>query len=156
MSLTDLIQIICGLLGSFGFAILYNIRGKKLIFASLGGFMSWALFVVFSKFINNEPICYLLVAVLISVYSEIFARVLKTPTTTFIIVSLIPLIPGGSLYYTMSSAFSGDVTSFLSKAVITVELASALAIGIIVVTALAQVFNKITQSRDVNKNNEKR
>ncbi len=151
----EMIQILAGLIGSFGFAILYNIRGKKLLFASLGGFLSWGLFVVFSKFIPNEPICYLIVSLLISVYSEIFARVLKTPTTTFIIISLIPLIPGGSLYYTMSSAFSGNMQMFLSKGIITVELASALAIGIILVTAGTQFINKILSNRDVKSNNVK-
>lgn len=149
MTQLEIIQMIAGLIGSFGFAILYNIRGHKLLFASLGGFLSCALFIVFSKFIPSEPICYLIVAILISVYSEIFARVLKTPTTTFIIISLIPLIPGSSLYYTMSSAFSGNTEMFLNKAITTLELASALAIGIILVTAISQFINKIRSNRDV-------
>ncbi|MBQ1965266.1 MAG: threonine/serine exporter family protein, partial [Clostridia bacterium] len=46
------------------------------------------------------------VAFSMSVYAGIMARVLKTPATTFITTSLIPLIPGGSLYYTMAYAFA--------------------------------------------------
>lgn len=130
-----LLQIITGFLGSLGFAILYNIRGKKLITAALGGFMSWSLFLFLGLFIDSEPMRYLIVSMSISLYAEILARVLKTPTTTFIITALIPLIPGGSLYYTMSSAFGGDFDVFLGNAVSTLSLALALAIGVAIIAA---------------------
>ncbi len=143
MTLNEVIQVLMGFIGSAGFAILLNIRGKKFIFASLGGLLSWFLFVLFSKFIPSEPVCYLIVSILISIYAEVLARVLKTPTTSFIIISLIPLIPGSSLYYTMANAFAGDMESFLSKGIITIELAAALALGIILVSAITDFIVKI-------------
>ena len=88
MSKVEILQIITGGIGTVGFAILFNVRGKKLIAAILGGFLSWAAFLLFRMFIGNEPICYFLVSVLISLYSEIMARKLKTPTTTFLMTSL--------------------------------------------------------------------
>ena len=36
-----LIQILMGALGTFGFNILFHIRGRKLLFATLGGVISW-------------------------------------------------------------------------------------------------------------------
>ncbi len=132
------IQIITGFLGSLGFAILYNIRGKKLIAASLGGFMAWALFLLLGLFMDSEPMRYFIVSMSISLYAEILARVLKTPTTTFIITALIPLIPGGSLYYTMSSAFGGNFDVFLRNAVSTLSLALALAIGVAIIATGAR------------------
>lgn len=140
MSYAELLQIITGFLGSLFFAILFNVRGKKLVFASLGGFLSWALFVALKFLTPNEPFRYFLVAVLISVYAEIFARVLKTPTTTFVMSALIPLIPGGSLYYTMSSLLAGTANGFLEKAVHTLELAGALALGIVLTSAITKII----------------
>lgn len=140
MTKTEIIQILAGFVGSVGFAILFNIRGKRLAVTSIGGLASWLIFVVLSWFIPNEPIIYFIVAFVLSAYAEIMARVLKTPTTTFIISSLIPLIPGGSLYYTMAHAFEGNVESFLERAVYTLQLASALALGIIVSTAFAKII----------------
>ena len=67
------------------------------------------------------------------------ARVLKTPTTTFIITGLIPLIPGGSLYYTMTNAFSGNLQTFIEKGLYTLGLAGALAAGIIVTLGIAKI-----------------
>ena len=137
--MTALVQIITGFLGSLGFSILYNVRGKKLIAASLGGFMAWSLFLLLGLFMDSEPMRYLIVSMSISLYAEILARVLKTPTTTFIITALIPLIPGGSLYYTMSSAFGGNFDVFLGNAVSTLSLALALAIGVAIIAAGARL-----------------
>lgn len=133
--MTPLIQILTGFLGSLGFAILYNIRGKKLVAAALGGFMAWSLFLLLGLFMESEPARYLIVSMSISLYAEISARALKTPTTTFIITSLIPLVPGSSLYYTMASAFGGDFEVFLTNAISTLSLALALAIGVAVMAA---------------------
>jgi uncharacterized membrane protein YjjB (DUF3815 family) len=134
------IQILAAFVGTVGFAVLYNIRGVRFVFASLGGLISWSSYLLLNCFLSNEILCYFLVALLISLYSEIMARVLKTPTTTFIIISLIPLIPGSSLYYTMTGAFSGDLAVFASKAAHTLGLAGALAAGIITVAGLARFF----------------
>lgn len=140
--MNPLIQLCAALLGTMGFALLYNIRGIRFVFAALGGFISWLSFLLLSLGIENEILCYFLVALLISAYSEIMARILKTPTTTFIIISLIPLIPGSSLYYTMTSAFSGEPATFLSKGAHTLGLAGALAAGIIIACSAASFFVK--------------
>jgi uncharacterized membrane protein YjjB (DUF3815 family) len=135
---TALIQIISGCIGTVGFGVLFNIRGKKLLFGGIGGFLSWTLYVVFSLFISSEPFVYTLVSIATSIYAEILAVKLKTPTTTFLIISLIPLIPGGSLYYTMAYALGGNLSDFISKAVSTLELAAALSVGIILVLSVAK------------------
>ena len=136
----EILQIVTGLLGSVAFSILFHVRGRKLVFAGLGGFLSWAIFVLLKFLTESEPIRYFLVAILISVYAEILARVLRTPTTTFIMSSLIPLIPGGSLYYTMASLFDGTLDGFLEKGIYTLELSAALALGIVLSGAVARMI----------------
>lgn len=143
----EIIQIISGFVGTLGFAVLFNIRGARFIFGGIGGFLSWLLFVLFSRILPSEPINYFLVAMLISAYAEVMARVLKTPTTTFITISLIPLIPGGSLYYTMAYAFESKTTLFLEKGIYTLKLAAALALGIIITTTATRIFYKFRASR---------
>ena len=146
----EFLQIIMGFIGSLGFAVLFNIRSKRLCFAALGGLLSWGLFVLLSLFLKSEPLNYFLVAFIISIYAEIMARILKTPTTTFITTSLIPLIPGSSLYYTMAYAFKSDANNFFSKAVYTLELASCLALGIIVAVTLVQIITRFKMKKSNN------
>lgn len=145
----ELTQVFTGFIGASGFAILYNIRGKKLLATAFGGFISWSLFLLLEFLFVGEPLRYFFVSVIISVYSEIMARLLKTPTTTFIITSLIPLVPGRALYYTMSNALGGSFESFLKSATTTLKLALALALGVVVVTA----FTNLLKKKNLLKNN---
>lgn len=138
MTSAEIIQVITGCLGALGFSVLFNLRGIRLVTATLGGFLSWFLFVLLSKVIESDVVCYFLVAAAVSLFAEIMSRRLKTPTTTFITAALIPLIPGGSLYYTMASAFDGNMLLFLDKGIHTVKLAAALALGIIITTVLSK------------------
>ena len=142
MTSYEIIQLLTSLIGSRGFGILFNIRGKRLAAAALGGLFSWGLFLFLSRFIASDTINYFIVAAVISLYSEIMARVLKTPATPIATTSLIPLIPGGSLYYTMASALQSDLGGFLEKAVSTLRLAGVLALGVIIVTAMSKVLFK--------------
>ncbi len=142
MNTNEIIQIFSGTVGTACFAVLFNIRGKRLVATLIGGFLSCICFILLNKIIPSEPATYFIVAVIISLYSEIIARVLKTPATPISITALIPLIPGGSLYYTMVSSFEGNFELFLGKAVNTLKIASSFALGIIVVTTLLQLFLK--------------
>ena len=147
MTKTEIIQIFAGFVGTMGFAVLFNIRGIKLFITSLGGFIAWLLFVLLSKCIFSEPIIYFIVALIVSLFAEIMARVIKTPTSTFIITSLVPLIPGSSLYYTMAYAFQQDFESFVQKGIYTLYLAAALALGIIVSTTMTRCYIKMWRKK---------
>ena len=143
MTRAELIQLAAGFIGSLGFALLFNIRGKRLIFASLGGIFSWTLFLLLGNLTGNEPARYFAVALCAAVYAEIMARILKTPTTTFVIISLVPLIPGSSLYYTMSYAIEKDGAAFLARALYTLQLAAALALGVITTAMLTKIVTGV-------------
>ena len=136
----DLMQIFTGFLGSLGFSVLFHIRGRRLAIASLGGLISWTVFLLLEPLLPGEPVRYFLASAAVTVYAEIFARVVKTPTTTFLVPSLIPLIPGGALYYTMNYALNEQWQSFAAKALYTLELAAALALGIIAMTTLTRMI----------------
>ena len=131
-------------LGTLGFNILFNIRGKKLVLATLGGVISWAVFLALAPFLPGEAIRYFLSAAVITVYGEFMARVEKTPTTTFLVPSIVPLIPGSALYYTMNYALNKQWSQFAQQAFYTIQLALSLAVGIIAVTTVYRIFWSVT------------
>ncbi len=134
--MTAFIQILTGTLGTLGFTVLFHLRGRKLLFSILGGMISWAVFLAFEPLLASEAVRYLISAATITLYAEILARVEKTPTTTFLVPSFIPLIPGGALYYTMNYALNQQWSTFAQQAFYTLQLALSLAVGIIGVTTL--------------------
>ncbi len=136
------VQVLSAAVGSLAFGMLFNLWGKKLLSVTLGGALGWALFLLFARLGMSEALAYFLVALLISLYAEAMARLQKAPATVFVSPSLIPLVPGSSLYYTMAYAFGGDSAKFAEKAVATLILASALAVGVMVAAVLARLLFK--------------
>ena len=134
------LQILMGTLGTFGFNILFNIRGRKLLFATMGGFISWSVFLLLEEAIPSEALRYFISAATITVYGEALARLEKTPTTTFLVPSIIPLIPGSALYYTMNYALGEQWSKFAEQAFYTLQLALSLAVGIIAVTTAVRLL----------------
>ena len=74
----ELISVISAFFGSLGFSIIYNIRGLRIWIPAIGGAVFWAVYLIFLHFINNEFLGFFFVAILITIYSEIWARILKT------------------------------------------------------------------------------
>ena len=42
----EIIQVLASFVGSFGFAVLYNLRGKKLCMAGISGMVSWIAYLI--------------------------------------------------------------------------------------------------------------
>lgn len=125
-------------LATLGFGILFNIKGKNLFFASLGGVISWVSYKMFINLNFYNLTALFLSSIIFSTYSEILARVLKTPVTSFVICALIPLVPGGGMYYTMLETIQGNIFKSLETGLNTLSQAGALSIGIIFVSSISR------------------
>lgn len=143
------IQIITAALGSLGFALLYRLRPEHLPLATLGGAFVWGIYLRCLKYTENIFAAAMIATVFCTLYAEIFAKVQKTPATVLLIPSVIPLIPGSALYYTMSSIVQRDLVEAWYYARLTIQFALAIAIGISLVwTIWAVLFQRKNQQQD--------
>ena len=140
-----LLSCLYSLVGCVGFCIGYNLRGWIIPVSALGGAIGWAVFQLFA-FTGNDIGQYFLATIALSVYSEIMARIFKTPVTVFLIVALIPLVPGGGIYYTMEYCINGNISMFIQEGIHTIFITGALAIGILVVSALVRIIRRIRET----------
>lgn len=147
------IEVIAAFISSFAFGIVFNIKGKNLFFAALCGALGWFVYKFSLKLEMTDTTSLFLASLALSIYSEIFARILKTPVTTFVIAALIPLVPGGGMYYTMVEAITGDVMNSLEIGIKTIASAGTLALGIILVSTITKTIIKNKKSNvDMNRN----
>ncbi|WP_288221142.1 threonine/serine exporter family protein [uncultured Clostridium sp.] len=148
-----IIEVIAAFISSFAFGIVFNIKGKNLFFAALCGALGWFVYKLSLKLGITDTTSLFLASLALSIYSEIFARILKTPVTSFVIAALIPLVPGGGMYYTMVEAITGDVMKSLEIGIKTIASAGSLALGIILVSTITKTVIKNKKIKiDVNKN----
>lgn len=149
-----LIKSLYALLATLGFGILFNIKGKNLIFASIGGAITWYVYLLVLNNTGATLAALLIASISAGIYSEIMARILKTPVTIFSICAIIPLVPGGGMYYTMLASVQGNITKFLSTGINTFSSAGAIAVGILVAssfTKLILVAENYIKNKDVKK-----
>lgn len=101
MLLSSLWQIVAACITTFGFGILFHVKGKNLIYTSFAGALSWAIYLFCISRNYGLSFCYFLPSFVLSLYSECIARLEKTNVTSIVVPAMIPLAPGGGIYYTM-------------------------------------------------------
>ena len=142
-----IIQTIAAGLGTIGYALFFNNKKKRIPYVAIGGMITWCVYSFVQSQIDNQFISNCCGAIFATCYSEILARLQKSPATVFLIPTIIPLVPGGSLYYTMSYAVSGNKVLFEQYALFTFQITTGLAVGIIVVSVVLFHYYKIKNFR---------
>lgn len=130
-------------IGCTGYCLLVNMRGKLLFFAPFGSFLCWLIYTLSGKFTGSDIFQCFLATIAVSIYSEVMARTFKAPTTCFQIVAILPLVPGGGIYYTMNYCLNGDIPAFIETGLHTFAVAGSIALGILFVSSFVQLIRKI-------------
>ena len=137
-----ILQLVTAFVGSFAFALLFRVRRERLLPASLGGLLAWGVYLLMGALTDQEVVRYFVASVVLTVYAETLARLVRCPATLFIVTASIPLIPGGSLYKTMEYFMRNDLEAFSRQALTTVLLAVAVAVGMLLPSAIFQLLHK--------------
>lgn len=150
------IEIIYAFFATFFFSIIFNLRGKKIIFSSICGALGWFTLLLAQNAKYSKTASFFIAAIAITIYSEILGKKLKTPVTTALIPGLIPLVPGGGIYYTMYYIVSNEFLAARAKGMETLSITVALSVGIFLVSTFFQIFNKFIKYLAVLKKYSKR
>lgn len=97
----QLIQLASCLVACAGFSLWFHVKGWKILFCAIGGVLTWGVYLFASQYLTDVFLITMIASISCGLYGQIMARVTKTPATIFSTVCLLPLIPGGSLYYMM-------------------------------------------------------
>ncbi|MGL5749422.1 MAG: threonine/serine exporter family protein [Paraclostridium sp.] len=150
---TALTQIIMVVIGSVGIAIYFNVEKSKLPSIVLGGLISWITYVIFMNLTQNIFIATLISAIVVGIYSEIKARILRCPANMFLIPSIVPLLPGGSFYHMMYGVINTDFQGFKEKGFETMMIVLGISIGVVVGFFIFMIiFSKLMNFINIYKN----
>lgn len=129
-------QTITAALGSLAFGIVYKVKNERLPVVAAGGGIGWFLYsIIFCRW-ESILVSNMAASVFATLYSEVMARKLKAPVVVFLLPCLIPLVPGGGLYYTMSYAVLKEMQQCCMYLSNTAEAAIGIAAGVIVASVL--------------------
>ena len=128
-----------------GFCFIFNIHGPGIFFCSFGGALGWLVYLLAEFLFSNMMLRFLLAATVITVYSELMARTRRCPVTSYLIIALLPLVPGSGIYNAMRFCVAGDTQQFLSALLRTFGIAGCLAVGALLGSSLMRVVFSLSR-----------
>ncbi len=134
-------QCVFAFIGCYGFSVIFNIHGPGGLLCTLGGALSWAVYLIALELGAGDILAFFFSGLFSSVYSEIMARIRKCPAISYLVVSIFPMIPGAGVYYTMNYAMEGDMEAFASKGLHTAAVAGILAVGILLGSTVFRMYS---------------
>ena len=126
--------------GVIGFSFLFNVRGKGLILCMVGAVLCWGAYTLVLEAGGNENTAMFIGSMFAAIFAEIMARIRKCPAIGFLIMALLPLIPGSSLYYTMNYAVRGEMALFASTGMSTIVFAGLMAAGVLLISTSVRMW----------------
>ena len=118
------------------FCFIFQVRKPLFIFlCSAIGAVSWGVYLLSEPLGSDAVRCFVATIVV-----SALARLLKAPATIFLVIGIIPLVPGGGLYYTMDYLLDKNFPMFSQVGLQTASTAAAIAVGASMVTSMVRMF----------------
>ena len=137
-------------LASRAFCFVFELRRWQYILAaSFTGAVAWLVYLLLDGW--GSVTQFLMATIAAAVLAEIFARVFKTPATIFLIIGIIPMVPGGGIYYTLDALINGDMPLFIQLGMETAASAGAIAVGSSLVSSVARIATLLRRERRKNR-----
>jgi len=128
--MTRLLEPVWAGLATAGFAALFNLRGRDLPLAAAGGALGWAVAAPIQAAGGSQALAYIAASIVIGAWAELIAAIQRRPASVYIACGIIPLVPGGGMYYTMLEYVRGNSWNALATGFSTLQAAGAIAIGL--------------------------
>ncbi|MDA8426883.1 MAG: threonine/serine exporter family protein [Treponema sp.] len=124
-----------------GFALLFNLRRRDVPIAALGAALGWAVYMLVSSVTAAQAVGLFAAAAVIGLWAEFVAAFLRRPASVYIVCAIIPLVPGGGMYYTMLASVKGQTWNALTTGLATLQAAGAIAAGLALSGAFARLLS---------------
>lgn len=127
------VQLIsCGI-ASMGFALLFQAAVRQSVSAGIGGTVNCACYLLVQELSGNNFAAVMAAATFVAAYAYIMSRVHRAPATIFLTTSIMPVIPGATLFYMMHGFVQADYALASQQTMALVQTCLAIAFGFLIV-----------------------
>ena len=127
------VQLIsCGV-ASMGFALVFKAALWQSFWAGIGGLINCGCYLLVQHYYENDMAAVLAGATFVAAYSYIMSRVHKAPATIFLTTSIMPVIPGATLFYLMHGIVQADYVMAKQQTIALGQTCAAIAFGFLIV-----------------------
>ena len=134
------VHTVLAFVSCLGFGVLFNVQKRTLFLAAVNGAIGWTILLVLDIPQVRYIFANLFAALVVGLLAELFAIIQKTPATAFIVIGVIPLVPGFRMYRSMLFFVRGDLDKGIAEGVHSCFMAVAIAVGIILATSIVRML----------------
>ncbi|MBQ3111135.1 MAG: threonine/serine exporter family protein [Clostridia bacterium] len=109
----NIVGIIAAVVGTVGFALMLRLRKERLPVIAVSTALCYGLYLLCIHFSVAYIGAVFIASLFAGFVSEFLAIYIKAPVTVFLTPTILPLVPGSSLYYTIEAYFQGNLDSAL-------------------------------------------
>lgn len=149
--LNFIVTLLFAYIACLGFGYIFHIRGKLLFITPIGGVIIWGAELLLQGVISSVVVRALVATMSAAIFCEIIARVMKVPVTVFMIIAILPLVPGGGIYRTMEACIRSDYVLFATKGIETIGIAGAIAVGMLLISTFFRIGTTVARHFKKNK-----
>lgn len=127
------VQLIsCGV-ASMGFALVFKAAPWQSFWAGIGGLINCGCYLLVQHFYDNDMAAVLAGATFVAAYAYVMSRVHRAPSTIFLTTSIMPVIPGATLFYMMHGIVQEDYVMAKQQTILLGQTCAAIAFGFLIV-----------------------
>lgn len=135
-------QLVTSFIATSAFAILFNVPRRTLIQCGFAGMLGWMLYFSFQKASFDPIFATLIASFFVTIVSQVFAKIYKTPVIVFSVSGIIPLVPGGLAYDAMRNVVLNHYDVAVQLAAKAFLLSGAIAIGLVFSEVINVLFRR--------------
>ena len=133
------IQLVAAFVGTVGFSALFGAPRRYYLYCGLAGMAGWAVYLLVAAGHSVVGAAFF-AALAVAAISHIMAKICRCPVTVFLICGIIPLVPGGGIFWTAYYIVTEQLRMAAATGFVALKVTIAIAGGIILASG---IINKL-------------
>ena len=133
------IQLVAAFVGTVGFSALFGAPRRFYLYCGLAGMAGWAVYLLVAMSHSVVGAAFF-AALAVAAISHIMAKICRCPVTVFLICGIIPLVPGGGIFWTAYYIVTEQLRMAAATGFVALKVTIAIAGGIILASG---IINKL-------------
>ena len=145
------IQLVAAFVGTVGFSALFGAPRRYYLYCGLAGMAGWAVYLLVAAGHSVVGAAFF-AALAVATISHIMAKICRCPVTVFLICGIIPLVPGGGIFWTAYYIVTEQLRMAAATGFVALKVTIAIAGGIILASGIINklfIRKKNGKSKDI-------
>lgn len=127
------VQVISCRFASMGFALVFKAVLFQSVWAGIGGAINCCVYTGVLALTESDLLAVMAAAAIVAAFAYVMSQMHRAPATIFLTTSIMPVIPGATLFYLMHGMVQADYIMAKQQALLLGQTCLAIAFGFLII-----------------------